>query len=635
MQYHNPLSIFNDAQIQRLNQSSLHELKNELIALFREPSDTIERNGNIYNKAEVLQIFENLENDLDLHLAIDNNKHLSNFLQHGNLSFFSTKDATAKVIDDGANKFRIDQFISNKLNTILPGLVANVDDNTLDKVKLFHSYTTQMNAKNQSSAYEQTYTELNAFVQQLPKDFKQPFDSDMGIKLHPELDSKIDARLYNCFKYFPENFKDISYPFAVWCHNDVANAAFNREKNFERYTRKDLITLFKAMQIGSKVTNSEDFKTNTQTVKNYLSTNGKPVPSEGTNNMTGLKVLGMILLVGFSIAKFATRCARFNNDQSAVVSNTRNTNSFERMQKLQQKNAEDAMKLNKKLSLQRYTGDEKDLWKDKFINSREHDGYEELNFEVDLFPTTTEDFKNMIPASIIKKYAKRSDQQFVLYFKNPDFPKIKMQHRVKAKYTNGFMSNLNYDGFQNKSRKDKVKLTTARFSTKNGELKGTITRYEELKSDPIFKKKFSINYSKSEYTRLKNEQKLDLGGPYDKFQPYNISGIEDENLKNVILNNLSVVHNKQLKMGNYYTLEDIAFYYPQDKNKIAEIQEAKGSLTFAHGSMEDNIGVIKLDGKEYQLRYFASKETKKILGMHMVCQHPSTKQMEVIEVFYQ
>jgi len=128
---------------------------------------------------------------------------------------------------------------------------------------------------------------------------------------------------------------------------------------------------------------------------------------------------------------------------------------------------------------------------------------------------------------------------------------------------------------------------------------------------------------------------LNLGEPYDKFQPYNISGIDDENLKNIILNNFSVVHNKQLKMGNYYTLEDVAFYYPPDKDSKTSIQEGKGSLTFSHGSMEDNFGVLKLDGKEFQIRYFASKETKKLIGMQMVVQHPSTKQTEVIEVFYQ
>ena len=51
--------------------------------------------------------------------------------------------------------------------------------------------------------------------------------------------------------------------------------------------------------------------------------------------------------------------------------------------------------------------------------------------------------------------------------------------------------------------------------------------------------------------------------------------------------------------------------------------------------MEDEIGVIKLSGKDFQIRYFASMVTKKILGMHMATQNPTTQQIEVIEVFYQ
>ncbi len=648
MQYNNPIEIFNSTQILRLNSGSLESLKSELMAHFQSSeSATFEKDGIIYSKKEVSEIFNTLQNNLDLHLKIHHHKSLLAFLQKGDLQFFSNKSDIAQITNDLAYKEAIDKYISNKLNTQTYDLIDQFDKNSLVHLENIQGYTNQMNAAHQKEAYATTYVKLEKFIKQLPKDHPQPFAGPTGLQLHSEIHNKINAQLYNCFKYLPDNFKDLSYLYGVWCHNDVVNTAFKREQKFQNYERKDLLTLFRAMQIGSKVTKSESFKENTATVKQYLmsksstkvDTSTATAPSSG-GGMTALKVISFFLMICW----VGVKCARIVKNTSQIASNKSsnrtNSPSIEDILKQQKRNSENAANLDKKLTLQRYTGDQIDLWNNKYIKSKEHEVYEALNIEVGTFPTAYADFEQLIPQDKIRKYVKQKEQQFVFIFTNPDFPNIKMRHRVKAKFGNLQMNAVKYDGLKNKSKKDKVKLTTKRFSTKNGKLKGTISRYDHLKSEPISKEKFSIEYVKSEYERLKAEQKLDLGGPYDKYQPYRIRGIEDNNLKNVILNNLSIVHNKQLKLGNYYTLKDAATYIPSSGKtpiqfSVNSVEEKKGSLSFSHISSEDEIGICTLNGKEFQIRYFVSKETKKVIGMHMVVQNDVSKQMEVIEVFYQ
>jgi len=226
MSYTNPLSIFSKEQIEKLNVDNLKSLKKETLLYFQLSDEaTIERNGKQLDKNQVLEIFDTLQSDLDLHLKIYNNKSLLEFLEYQKMDFFSDTHSQEHVLNDAKHKDRINDILAEVLNKYTASILTNPRFSALGQLKLIASYTSQVGQNFQDKVYARSYQELKAFVDKNREQYETPFMQDEGLSFHPDLDKQVNPLLYRCFEYLPGPFRDIAFLYAAWCHNNIVNKA--------------------------------------------------------------------------------------------------------------------------------------------------------------------------------------------------------------------------------------------------------------------------------------------------------------------------------------------------------------------------------------------------------------------------
>ena len=271
MSYTNPLSIFSPEQIDTLSAEKLKSLKKETLLYFQLSDDaTIERNGKQLDKNQVLEIFETLQSELDLHLKIYQNKPLLEFLEYQKMDFFSDNNSQDLVLNDSEHKSQINETLAEELNKYTSSIISNVRFSTLGQLELIAKYSEKVDQKFKDNAYSKAYRELKAFVDKMREQYTSPFLMTEGLSFHPDLDKQVNPLLYRCFEYLPGPFQDIGFLYAAWCHNDIVNKALNREADFTKYKRLNLKTVSKAMEIAINVSDNDSLQKSSHQVKEIL-----------------------------------------------------------------------------------------------------------------------------------------------------------------------------------------------------------------------------------------------------------------------------------------------------------------------------------------------------------------------------
>jgi len=675
MIYSNPLGIFSEAQLAKFETGNLKSLKKEILLHFQLSDEaTIERNGRLYDKNQILEIFDDLQENKDRHLKIFNNKPLLEFLENKGLSFFKDTKAKYAVQHDIVYRDQIDTHIANQLNIITADLVNNVSSTSAETLQLILEYTGDMNSSIQDKAYNKAYIEMKAHVDSLSIEYPTPFLSDGALTVDSDLNDLINPSFYNCFKYLPGAFQDIGFNYAVWCHNDIVNKAFRREPNYTLFAKGDLKIIAKAMDIGSEITKSEAFRQNTQEVKNYLrggrgftsrteskQTSRRPNTSQRkqarpqrthyetdttNSSWTALKTILIVLLLSFKVLFLISKCNRNNSSYRANTYKQYterqnygtyakpNTAREKRMEKKRIRKAKEAIHAQ-------YAGDDKLLWSPRLLRSEEVNNVIELDYEVDIFPSNYYDFHTLIPTDIRRKYmGKKKD--FVVKFTSKDFPDRSQSHRFRTEVRSFINRSIIVLDAKKSDRSDKFALTIKRILKKK-KLKGSITKYTTAPHGEISKVLFEIRDDLEMEPQIEEEDNVPPSfaeAKFDKWNDFSISNVADQNYKNIILNNFNKIAYKVLKQGNYYAIQTMATYIPNPISTkdfhVNHIREIKANVTLNYVSNEDEMATLTLYGENLYIRYFVSNDTKRIVGMNMVvAQDGFDGGIEVIEVFFE
>ncbi len=276
MSYTNPLSIFTSEQIESLSTEKLKSLKKETLLYFQLSDDaTIERNGKLLDKNQVLEIFDRLQTELDLHLKIQRNKPLLEFLEYQKMDFFSDPASQDQVLNDAEHSTAINEILATELNNHTANLLTNVRFANLNHLKLIADYGQKAGQVFQDKTYSKSYRETKAFVDKMREKYTTPFIMNEGLSFHPDLDKQVNPLFYRCFEYLPGPFRDTAFLYAVWCHNDIVNKALTREADYTKYKRLNLKTISKAMEIAVNVADNDSMLKKSHRVKEILK--GKPV----------------------------------------------------------------------------------------------------------------------------------------------------------------------------------------------------------------------------------------------------------------------------------------------------------------------------------------------------------------------
>ncbi len=683
MKYKNPIRILTPTQIKRLDPTTLKSIKKEILLHFQLTEDpTIERNGIAVDKNEVLQIFEELQQNLTLHLQIHKNKDLVHFLETGSMSFFLNRAAQQLVLDNADQQYEINGYIAFKLNQVTAKLLEDVNGSTPKRLSAIFDYTSKMASEQQDKSYNKAYVTLKAKVDDLPVVHPHPFAGG-SVLLHKHIPELVDLDFYNCFPYLPGAFKDIGFMYAVWCHNNVVNGAIRRQNLFGKYRRGDLFTILEAYDIAENVTTSENFKRTGRDLREYLrvtkrstrtyrkntkaktkveilkkqskNPNNKRTNSSNNNrskNTTKRKVrtkssdgpwatflrwafFSVILIrLLFTLAECSTKKKSSVREREWADQSIEVDEGSEKLRRNRNRNS------NRRLLGEIWVGDNPKGWAPVLTRSSFQDSLVELDYEVAVMPTTIQKFATFIPEEVYDKYKGR-EMDFVLQVRDIDFPDQVFRHRFRYDLTkNGRYKKVIYDGRKNKNGvKDLLVLDRMRKSTKP--IVGTITRYSTEKEKATRKASFEIAYDqeKAQAPREIGPHGAVNDGRFEKYNSYQISEGLSEKYKNLIMNNLNIVHYKSLKLGNFYTLKKGISYLPLTGSDLTEapfaitiLEEIKGKLNYYSSSNEDDIAICSLNGEGYVIRYFVDRKAKRVVRMQMAIAGVRGEVVEVIEV---
>jgi hypothetical protein len=675
MKYKNPIRILTPAQIKRLDSTTLKSIKKEILLHFQlTEGPTIERNGIVVDKNEVLEIFEELQQNLTLHLQIYKNKDLVHFLESGSMSFFSSRAAQQMVLEDREQQYQINGYIAFKLNQETAKFLENVNGSTPNRLSVIFDYTSKMAPEQQDKSYNKAYVTLKAKIDDLPVAHPHPFSRQGGMALHESIPELVDLDFYNCFPYLPGAFKDIGFMYAAWCHNNVVNGAIRRQNLFGKYRRGDLFTLLEAYDIAEDVTTSENFKRTGRDLRQYLkvtkrsasshrintkkkpkvnisnkksqSPNNKRTNSSGRSNTTKRKVRTkssdgpwakflrwaffsiIVIRLLFTIAECSNKKSSFAGEGELA----------ERVMEETDSKTKTKTKTRRALGESR-VGDKNEGWEQILIRSDLQDSLVELDYDVAVMPSQINDFATFIPEEVFDKY-KGKEMDFVLQVRDTAFPTQVFRHRFRYDLAkNGRRKRIVYDGRKN-SNGNKDRLTIDRMKRLTKPMLGTITRYSSGGTMSTKKTSFEITYNKSkaDAPRVEGLHGAVDDGRFEKYKSYEISEGLSEEYKNLVMNNLNIIHYKDLKLGNYYTLKK-SLSYPlvvpdmtEAPFSITKLEEIKGTLNYYSCSNEDDIALCSLNGEGYVVRYFVDRKAKRVVRMQMAIVGLRGGVVEVIEV---
>jgi len=679
MSYTNPLSIFTAAQVKSLSPENLKSLKKETLLYFQLSDEaTIERNGRHLDKNQVLEIFDTLQVDLELHLKIYNNKPLLEFLEYQKMDFFTHEESQGLVLNDHLHKTQINDILAEEVNKYTSSILTNVRFSALGQLKVIGEYVAKAGPSFQDKAFTKSYRELKAFVDKTREQYPTPFVMDEGLAFHPDLDKQVNPLLYRCFDFLPGPFRDIGFLYAAWCHNVVVNKALTRETDFTKYKRLNLKTISKAIEIAVNVSDTPSLrKTNFQIKEILKGKAGKPrqakkrpanpsrnKPDQGSGlpklNMYYAKVGLLVVLAIITLLMLASKFTGNNYTEvdppSQVVEQERPLDTkAKRLETDRTRNSQNTTSESSKSVTAKYVGDDLENCKAVFVNSEAINGILHLNYNVEIFPTRTDQLYEFIPTSIREQY-KGMTKKFRVNFYNKNLQGRIFSHDFNATLepeANGKITEYVYDGRHKGNLRDEIALPSSRLPRKKV-LQGTISKFDITTNEKTNTQTFDIKIDNS-ITPLPRKPSPYGNDPEvlteevdhskftkESFRPwhkYRISNNIDQNYKDIILHNFNQIAFKSSRMGQNYSIPFMATYRPMDAGssefKASKLSPTRGWQRSYTQSMADNVAIFHVVDDRLEMRIFVSKSSQMLLGWHMATMSSDGKVVELMEVFFE
>lgn len=250
MIYHSPLHIFSDKDIISLDTASLKKRKKELLLKFDlTDAVTIYLKGKEYDKATVLGLFDELENNTWFHLKVFWNKDLLNFLEKGDLSFFKNgNEISWSDFDEAAFKKKITPYFIDKLGHIILKIIEHRNESWQeDLYRISNSEFLFLNEK-RLEVYSASFDYLENLMALPKKDILDPFVVNTSSYLKINIKKYFNGEFLEILKALPS---DIFYPIITsygkggW---HLLNKAFSKYEKYSDFDLYDIKVLLNAAE---------------------------------------------------------------------------------------------------------------------------------------------------------------------------------------------------------------------------------------------------------------------------------------------------------------------------------------------------------------------------------------------------
>ena len=458
MNYHNPLSIFSESQLQHIYDGNLKAVKKELMLQFQlEESVTLNLNGKELDKNGVIKFLEEIESDLGLQVEIFKNKNLLHFLEDGDLKLFEYEVSADDEVDEKYYEQIIDMII-RKLNHITGKCASQTSFKSNKKLKTIFKFTHSLEPYQQTQAYQLAYEIIDQKVRKTRSSFSTPFKPNNRHSFHPEIHKLVDSSFYNQFQYLPPHFENAKRTYGVWCNNVVVAEPLENKARLRDFDKETLRTIARAAEIASNHYNAAGNRSIVRNINEYLSPN---------TNISGISIFFFIMFAFFKIAVFMSKSSKTNiSDYSVTIPKSNKNNSIATYNKINYNKG--YFKASPQID--------------------EYENYTELTYETTLLPSQLKDNYLKIPSEIKTKYA-GSKRELRLTFQDTNFPKVQLKYRTLFDFRQNYFT---YDLIE--SQEINYPVTLKSYPTAFKKMEVNISRMNTSTFQAVSEKKYYISY---------------------------------------------------------------------------------------------------------------------------------------------
>ncbi len=250
MRYQNPLSVFTPDQIEKILTGNYKNLKKEILLQFQlEEGITINLNGQELDKNGVLQIFDSLDSEVEMHAAIYEHKSLLAFLEKEDLDFFNQYQNFEKL-KASPHAAKISKLLHDKINNYLGQKLRKFNPQNVRRLQLIYNYTSLLPTSQQPDTYTQGYNALMQYLDSLEKLVPDPFSKNNKV-FKPSVSQLVSKDQVEYFKYLPASFDNLHMQYVLWCNDNILLPALSKNASLGSYSKTDLNTLKIAATIAA------------------------------------------------------------------------------------------------------------------------------------------------------------------------------------------------------------------------------------------------------------------------------------------------------------------------------------------------------------------------------------------------
>lgn len=336
MTYTSPLHIFKNQNIQGVDEDSLKKLKKELLLKFElTHSTTIKLYGKEYDKATVLELFDDLKKDSVYHFRVFKNKELLNFLENGNLKFFQVRSSWKDLqIPDFRNW--VEPYFTKQLSDRVTRCVNHKGIRSINDLKKINNSKFPFPAGMKDQVYSEAFAVLNIIIKTGRLKTIDPFVGQSDNIFRQEVKEVFNPHYINILKVLPKDiFQSIVKDYSAVGRHVLAKA-FYKERLFQDFQKGDLRILLTATDVCLyNNPKDEEIKKLAKDMRSVLYGDGS---SSGGGDVSVWWVVKFILLLFLVIARMAT-CSNgsrsadtgFNNDNSIQLRDVPNYKHKDKM----------------------------------------------------------------------------------------------------------------------------------------------------------------------------------------------------------------------------------------------------------------------------------------------------------------
>lgn len=636
----NPLDIFSQDQIDRLTRDQLRLEKKKILLKFQMTNAaTVVLNGHEVDKNTVLEVFEALERDFDNLIIYQKLTGLKLLASDVGLKVFATpkqldfSDLTADQKDGAYNK--MSELVSDRLVKAI-----KTKEISSSGLQLITDYYRAYCPEYMQLAFGSLYRELEAFLETINEQTSSRKLISSDLVIDQQIANNIDVKLYQYLKALPEMFSAIKTQYAQWCLHEVVSPVFEKENRIQKYPRRTLEVLRRALSIASQELKLSEIQHNLRQVEKVLNNKG----GGQTSSTPGCSYVLMILFILKAIF-FVSKCVSQSNSRDYNRAQTERNSRIE--QRVKKNSYREKTKSNKSTSIKapehikvgKLRKKVKDVVLDingrsashlnlKLIKAAEKaNGDLEIIYWTDALPTTAMRFEEVLPKKFVNKYHGKS-KECVFTFKLRNYKEIETKHRVKLKVKKPTdkdwkMNTRRYAFEEVSDAKNSRRLTIKSLPRAGFKIKGLIQSYNVASGNKLRTRKFDLYYDdaeKSYMAKKSNGQKLNLDVMF-------LNDVDDKKLVDTLcteamyyaglVRNIRKPFNKNLKLASVYTIKKFVDYTPEPGSLLPSRMEiGKAFLKYFATSHEDSKKYATINNNHSSTQYLIDYEGN-FLGAQM------------------